>query len=587
MKLKKLRDKMINNSIDFYIVPTFDPHGSEYIPENYKEREFITGFTGSAGVAIISLSEAYLWTDGRYFIQAEEQIKNTGFTLMKMGFSGVPSYTEWIGSTVEKNQSIGLDLECFPQESYEKLKSSLRFKNIDIKDINLIKEIWEDRPLPPKGKVYIYEDKYAGKTSKEKLLEVRREMKNMKSEITIISSLEDIAWLFNIRGSDIKYTPLVMSYAIVEEDRALLFVGSEKISNDVKNYLESFCELYNYSDIFNYVEKYENTSIYVDKNKLNNKLFNCIDKSNEIISGNNLTGKLKSIKNSTELANIEKAYIKDGVALTKFIFWIKKTIKNKAITEYEAELKLREFRKLSKDYIYDSFETISAYEKNAAMMHYHGSEENSSTIKNSGFLLVDSGAQYLEGTTDITRTISMGNLSSEEVRDFTYVLKSHIMLATCVFLKGTTGKALDSIARYNIWKNRTDYKSGTGHGIGCFLSVHEAPPSISPRAVESPMEVGMIVSNEPGIYREGKYGIRTENILEVVYDEKVDDDIFYKFNTISFAPIDIEAIDVNLLEDYEINALNSYHREVYNKISDYLTDEERKWLFEVTKNISK
>lgn len=587
MILDKLRKKMEEENIDFYIIPTLDPHGSEYLPDYYKERAFITNFTGSAGTAVISKDKAYLWTDGRYFIQAQRQIKDTGFELMKMGVEGVKTYIEWIEENIKSNEVIGFNAKYFLQNSYEILKDSLKDKDIKIKDIDLIKDLWIDRPSLPKDKIFVHDIKFAGKTIEEKFNDLRNSMKEKNANLTIITSLDDIAWLFNIRCNDIENTPVAISYAIIEEKNAYFFVDKNKLTEEVEDHINKVAEIFEYNEIFDFVKNYNNENIYVDKNRINNKLYSNLNSSNYIISGKNLTEMLKGIKNDVELKNQRRTSIRDGVAVTKFIYWLKKEVKNRKISELEASEKLRSFREQLENFMDDSFGTIAAYKENAAMAHYTATEDNYSMIEPKGFLLVDSGAQYLDGTTDITRTIALGELNDEEIKDFTLVLKSHLALMSAKFLKGTTDRALDIISRYPLWKENQDYKHGTGHGVGYFLGVHEGPHSISPRGAGIPMEVGMIVSNEPGIYKESKHGIRTENIIEVVRDIKNESGEFYRFNTISFAPIDIDAIDFSILSEEEIEELNNYHEAVYNNLSNYLEEDEKKWLREVTRKIKR
>ncbi|EFI42321.1 aminopeptidase P family protein [Peptoniphilus sp. oral taxon 386] len=587
MVLKVLRNEMKKNKIDCYIIPTLDPHSSEYLPDYYKERQFVTGFTGSAGTAVVTNSDAFLWTDGRYFIQAESQIKDNGFKLMKIGIEGYPTIIEWLSDNLKSGSVLGLNAKYYLQSDFENLELKLNKNNISIIDIDLIKDIWQDRISLPNSKVFIHEHKYSGRTSEQKIEDVRKVLSENNANLTIISKLDDIAWLFNIRCNDIEHTPVVISYAIVEMEKVYIFINKDKLDDNVIKYLSSFSEIINYDDVFEHVKKYFETNIYIDKSSINHKLFSEINESNNVISGDDLIEGLKTVKNPIEIQNIKNAHIRDGVALTKFIYWIKRIVKDEIITEYEAAQKLRKFREEQALFTDESFETISAYGKNAAMMHYSASEEKASVIENKGFLLVDSGAQYLDGTTDITRTIAVGELTDEEITDFTYVLKSHFVLSSAVFLKGTKDSALDAIARYPLWKIHSDYKCGTGHGVGYFLGVHENPPWLSPRALGSEIKEGMIFSDEPGVYKEGKFGIRTENILEVVKDIENESGIFLKFNLISFAPIEREAINVNLLDDFELKALNEYHKEVYEKISPFLNSEERSWLYEVTKEMSK
>lgn len=585
MILDLLRKEMKENNIDYYIIPTLDPHGSEYLPDYYRERAFVTGFTGSAGTAVVSQKDAYLWADGRYYIQAQRQIKDTGFKLMKMGLEGVPTYTNWIKNNISNEENIGLNAKYYLESDYENLENSLKEKNIKIIDIDLVKGIWENRPNLPKDKVFIHDVKYAGLSAKEKLAKVREGLEKKSADLTVISSLVDIAWLYNIRCNDIEDTPVVISYAIVEKNKSYIFINREKLTEEVQKYLEEVAEIKDYDEIFNFIKNYENKNIYLDKNIINHSLYSNINLSNNIIQGLNITEVLKGVKNEIELKNIRNTSIRDGVAVTKFIYWLKKEIKEREISEMEASDKLRLFRESGENFVGDSFGTISAYGENAAMAHYTATIDNYSMLENAGLYLVDSGAQYLDGTTDITRTIAVGELTEEEIHDFTLVLKSHIALMSAKFLKGTTDGQLDIISRYPLWKEHENFNHGTGHGVGYFLGVHEGPHSIGARSKQTPMEIGMIVSNEPGIYKEGKHGIRTENIIEVVSDLKNEYGEFYKFNTISFAPIDIDAIDINMLNDDEINELNNYHKKVYENISPYLENKEKIWLKEVTKEL--
>ena len=585
MILNEIRNIMRDKNIDFYIIPSKDPHGSEYLPDYYKEREFVTGFTGSQGTAVITIDEAYLWTDGRYFIQAAKEIKDFGFELKKQGQAGVLNYDAWIAENIKEGMTLGLNAEYFSHQEFASISKKLENKNIKIIDIDLIKELWKDRYDLPSEDAFLLDVKYAGKSAQEKISEIREKLKEKNIGMTVLSSIVDIAWTLNIRGMDIKDTPVLISFMIIESDKVILFTDREKTKN-IEKEIADFVELRDYSEFYDYIKSYKDKKIYLDPNSINEKIYKGICEKNEIIFGNNISENLKAIKNEIEIKNLEDTYIRDGAILFKFICWLKENAKNK-IGEYEAGVMLDSMRAEDPLYISNSFDTISAYGKNAAMMHYHARENDQAVIEPRGFYLVDSGGQYYSGTTDITRTIAMGELTEEEIHDYTMTLKSHIDLMDAVFLKGTYDLALDGIARYALWQDRMDYKCGTGHGIGFVLSVHEGPHRISPRDPAVRMEENMIVSNEPGVYKENKHGIRIENIMRVVFDCETVDSVFNKFKTISFCPFELKAIDVNLLTDRQIEVLNSYHREVFEKISPYLHGEVLDYLREATKEVSR
>ena len=585
MILNKIRNLMEENKIDFYLVPSKDPHGSEYLPDYYKEREFVTGFTGSQGTAVITNDEAYLWTDGRYFIQAAKEIKDFGFELKKQGQAGVLNYDAWIAENIKEGMTLGLNAEYFSHPEFASISKKLENKNIKIIDIDLIKELWKDRYDLPSEDAFLLDVKYAGKSAQEKISEIREKLKEKNIGMTVLSSLVDIAWTLNIRGMDIKDTPVLISFMIIESDKVILFTDREKTKN-IEKEIADFVELRDYSEFYDYIKSYKDKKIYLDPNSINEKIYKGICEKNEIIFGNNISENLKAIKNEIEIKNLEDTYIRDGAILFKFICWLKENVKNK-IGEYEAGVMLDSMRAEDPLYISNSFDTISAYGKNAAMMHYHARENDQAVIEPRGFYLVDSGGQYYSGTTDITRTIAMGELTEEEIHDYTMTLKSHIDLMDAVFLKGTYDLALDGIARYALWQDRMDYKCGTGHGIGFVLSVHEGPHRISPRDPAVRMEENMIVSNEPGVYKENKHGIRIENIMRVVFDSETVDSVFNKFKTISFCPFELKAIDVNLLTDRQIEVINSYHREVFEILSPHLHGEVLDYLREATKEVSR
>lgn len=587
-RIEKLRQAMEKRGIDAYIVNTSDPHMSEYLADHYKSRVYISGFTGSAGTAVITKEKAILWTDGRYFIQAEDEIKDSEFVLFKMATPGYPSYMEWLKTNLNNGDKLGFDGKTYSQLAFESLKKEMKDKDIILHDEeDLLEEVWKDRPELLKARAFKHEIQYTGKSTKEKLEDIRAKMEEKGSDYFIIGSLDDIAWTFNIRGGDVLYTPVIISYAVITMDRAYLFVDKDKITSDVENFLnENGVDVKNYENIEKFLKDIEeNSIIFLDKSMTNRYIYSSIPSRCKIISATNISTILKGKKNPTEVKNQKNAYIKDGVALSKFLYWLEKNIGEIKISEISAADKLLEFRQEQDKFIEPSFSTISAYGPNAAMAHYSASQESNAILEQKGFYLVDSGGQYLDGTTDITRTIALGDLTKEEKTDFTLTLKSHIALSDAVFLKGTNGYQLDMLCRAPMWKHGLDFKHGTGHGVGYLLGVHEGPHRIANSPNDISLEKGMIVSNEPGVYKVGKHGIRIENILVVDQAMETESGEFLKFENLSFVPIDLRAIDVNLLNKNEKTWLNNYHRQVFDKISPYLNNEEKTWLEENTGEI--
>lgn len=587
-KVKKLRELMDKKSITAYIVPTSDPHQSEYVAEHYKDRAWITGFTGSAGIAIVTQNEAILWTDGRYFIQAEKELAGSEFKLYKMNIPGFPTYSEYLQEALRDGDSIGFNGKVFDESSFEKLTDLFKEKDISFVDeYDLVGEIWEDRPALPSSKAFVLEEIYSGKSTREKIEEIRKELNKKDADYFLLGSLDDIAWLYNIRGRDVSNNPVVISYALVTKDKAYLFVDGDKIDKEVEEYLgQNGVEIHAYDEVLNFVKKFEpNTRVLLDKNRVNRWLFSGIPLECKVISEMNITTKLKGIKNFTEIENQRTAYIKDGVALVKFYKWIDENIGKIEINEISAEEKLLECRKEQKGFVEPSFGTISAYKANAAMMHYSASEESYAVLKPEGLYLVDSGGQYFDGTTDITRTVALGPITDEEKRDFTLTLKGHINLISARFLEGTSGHVLDILSRYPLWQEGIDYKCGTGHGVGYMLNVHEGPHRISQMPNNVAMEKGMIVTIEPGVYKAGSHGIRIENVVVVDKDIKNDSGQFMKFEVLSLFPIDLECINVEMLSEKEKDWLNNYHKEVYDKLSPYLNEEEKAWLKNETRTV--
>lgn len=589
-RLNSLRKLMKENDLDAYIINTADPHQSEYISDHYKTREWISGFTGSAGTALVTDKDAILWTDGRYFIQAEKELANSEFELYKMRTPGYPTYSEWLRDNLEDGDTIGFQGEIFPQSGFELLEKKIGKKDIKFKsELDLVGKIWDDRPELPKGEVFIHELKYTGKSAKEKIEEVRKEMKKQNADYYLLGSLDDIAWLFNIRGKDVEYNPVVLSYALVSMEKTILFVDKTKINKEVEEFLsENDIEIEEYKKVFEHLENIDkNSKIYLDKNRINRSIYRSLPEEAEVISATDITTNLKARKNPTEIENQKNAYIKDGLALVKYFYWLDKNVGKEKITEYTAQEKLLEFRSEQRDFIEASFGTISGYKENAAMMHYSAKEDTALELKREGLYLVDSGGQYLDGTTDITRTIVLGEISDEERKDFTLTLKSKINLCSARFLHGATGHSLDVLSRYPMWQEGLDYKCGTGHGVGYLLNVHEGPHNFAMVANNVVLEEGMVATIEPGVYKTGKHGIRLENVFVVKKDIETDSGQFMCFETLSFVPIDLEGIDIDMLTDHEIKWLNEYHKETYEKLSSHLGEEEREWLKEETREISR
>ena len=585
-KLLELRKIMNIKGINHYIITSSDPHQSEYVAEYYKGRAYISGFTGSAGTLLVSEDSAKLWTDGRYFIQAENQLKGTGIDLMKMNEKGYPTLNECIENNVNENENVGFYGSCYSCNDYKKLLEISRKNKFNIAmEEDLLQQVWENRPSLPSDEIFLHDSKFAGKTASEKIKEVREKMEKLKAENYIISSLDDIAWLFNIRGTDVKFTPVAISYALISKTKAKLYIDINKVNTKVKENLNSEgIEIIDYSLIIDDIKEIKD-SILIDPAKTNARIYSNINPEVKIIEGTNITTTLKAIKNKVEISNIEKSQVRDGVVMVKFIKWLRENIGKEKITEISSTNKLSALRATAENSKGDSFESIAGYKDHAAMMHYSATEESNYELKEEGLFLLDSGGQYLDGTTDITRTFALGNLTDEEKKNYTLVLKGHIGLAKAKFLKGANGSTLDILARKPLWDEGLDYKCGTGHGVGFFLSVHEGPQGIRPYGNTVTLEPGMIITNEPGVYKEGKYGIRIENTLLVVKDRETESGEFYKFDTISYCPIDLNAVVVDMLTEEEKNWLNNYHKTVFEKLNSYLSKDEVEFLKQETREI--
>ncbi len=579
-RIEKLRAVMREKEISACVVPGTDPHASEYIAECWKDRVWISGFTGSAGTVVIALEKAGLWTDSRYFLQGEAQLAGSGIDLMKMGLPETPGMVGWIISTLKKGESVGVNPQMFSVDAYQSLQNELSEAGIELISIDLISEIWTDRPAMPSKECFVFDVKYAGKSVAEKLRLLRAEMQKACAQVVVLSALDDIAWLFNIRGNDVDYNPVVIAFAVVDSENATIFINPEKVNSEtVKYFSANGVTTEAYHSVYQYLEKISpEAKVWIDGAKLNRSLYESIPAGCKKLNRMSPVFRLKSIKNDTEVAGYRRAMVKDGVALTRFFMWLEANVHNGKLTEFNIDKKLLEFRSEQENFIGPSFGTIAGYREHGAIVHYSATDDSASTLQPEGIFLLDSGGQYLDGTTDITRTITLGNPTEEEKIDFTLVLKGHIALSSAIFPVGTRGSQLDILARKAMWDLGLNYGHGTGHGVGHFLNVHEGPQSI--RMDENPvtLQEGMFMSNEPGLYRTGKYGIRTENLVLVVPAFDTEFGKFLKFETLTLFPIDQDLIDVDLLTDKEIEWINDYHKMVYEHISPNLNEEERAWL---------
>ena len=592
-RIQALRAEMQKRNIDMYIVPTSDFHESEYVGDYFKARKYITGFTGSAGTAVITKDAAGLWADGRYFIQAEQQLAGSPITLYRMGEEGVPTVKEYVEQNLKGGGCLGFDgrvINAKDGEDYEKTAAGRQ--GTVYADEDLVGVIWEGRPELPKNPVFVLEGNYAGESTESKLKRLREKMAEKKAGIHILTSLYDIAWLFNIRGGDISHVPVVLSFAAITDQDCIWFIHEEVLDQNLQQYCrEQHITILPYGDIYRYAEEIpENASVLLDKNIVNYRIFHNLAPKVNVVHGENPTELMKAVKNETELSNIRNAHVKDGVAFTKFMYWLKTNIGKIEITEISASDYLEGLRKEQELFVDLSFDTISAYGANAAMMHYTATPESNAVLKPQGFLLVDSGGHYLDGSTDITRTMALGSLTEEEKFHFTTVCRSNLNLAAAKFLHGCRGLNLDILSRGPLWNLGLDYKCGTGHGIGYLLNVHEGPNGfrwkiVPERGDSCVLEEGMVTTDEPGVYLEGKYGIRTENELICKKAEKNEYGQFMEFETITYAPIDLDAILPEEMTATERNLLNQYHKMVYEKISPFLEKEEQEWLKTYTREI--
>ena len=592
-RLAGLREEMAKRNIAVYIVPTADFHDSEYVGEHFKARQFITGFTGSAGTAVITMKEAGLWTDGRYFVQAAQQLEGTTVELRKIGEEGVPTIEEYLEQTLSDGDIIGFDGRVVDGAWGAKLLEIAQKKNGGVYvDEDLIDIIWEDRPAMPKEPVMIFDIKYTGKDTKDKLADVRAVMEKKGSDVHLISSLYDIAWLLNVRGGDISYVPVVLSYLYITKEDCIWFLNEELVTAELKNYLDKYgITTRPYDSFYDFIKIISpEKKVLMDKSVANYRICSSIPEGVDVIDEQDPTVLMKAIKNDVELANTREAHRKDAIAMIKFMYWLKTNVGKIPMTEISVSDYLEQLRSQQEGFLDLSFDTICGYAHHGAIVHYSATPESDIELKPEGFLLVDSGGHYLEGTTDITRTFALGEVTDEMKSDFTRVFRSHTNLANARFKYGCTGLNLDILARAPFWDIDMDYNHGTGHGVGNVLNVHEGPNGFrwkeSPdRSEGSILEEGMITTDEPGIYIEGKYGIRTENELICRKGVKNEFGQYMYFENLTYVPIDLDAIDPAQMTSVEIKHLNDYHAMVYEKMSPYFEGEELEFLKKYTRAI--
>ena len=585
-RIAALREAMRQQKVDAYIIPSSDPHLSEYPADRWKSREWISGFTGSAGTIVVTADKAGLWTDSRYFLQAASQLEGSGIELYKLALPETPSITEFLLHELHAGQAVGLDGQTYSAAEASALANKLSRKEIKLDtSADLIEGIWKDRPAVPGNPIFEMPEALSGASVHEKLDLINNQLRSEGADCLILAALDEIAWTFNIRGTDVTYNPVVVSYAFVSEDESVLFIKPEKLTAEITEHLKKEgVTLAEYSMIQRYLSRLpENSRVFVDMNKTNVSLYDAIPGSCTIVEGISPANHLKSIKNETEIKGFQNAVVKDGVALTKFYIWLEKQMAEGAqVTEISAAEKLTALRAEQPQYIMDSFGTICGYAEHGAIVHYSATPETDATLKPEGLLLIDSGAQYLDGTTDITRTIALGEPTEQMKKDFTRVLKGTISLAKSKFPAGTRGSQIDILARKALWDSGINYLHGTGHGIGHCLNVHEGPQSI--RMEENPVTLkpGMVISDEPAMYRTGEYGIRTENMILVREDSETEFGKFLGFDTLTLCFIDTSLIIIPMLSVREHAWLNKYHQMVYDKISPFLNEEEKAWLKEKT-----
>jgi Xaa-Pro aminopeptidase len=587
-RISDLRLKMQENGLEASIIFGTDPHLSEYIPARWQTRRFISGFTGSAGMVIVSREKTALWTDSRYFLQAEEQISGTGIELVKMRTPGYPEPAEWLKMNLNAGEQVGTDELCISVSQFRTMQNNLNQSGIILKESgDLLNEIWTNRPSLPDSEIYEHELKFACTDRKSKIDDICTELEKLRANMQIITALDDLAWTFNLRGSDVEFNPVFMAYACVSREKTILFCETSKLSLLLKNKIESEgIQVKEYNELTNFLLQLPATArILVDPDRTNHSILRNIPGHCMVIEGLSVPCQLKAIKTENEIRNIRHAMRKDGAAMLEFLFWLKNNLGKIPVTEYTVAEKLNECRSKQPDFKGISFYPIVGYKEHGAIVHFHVLEDNALPVEKDGFLLFDSGGQYLDGTTDITRTVALSELTTRQKTDFTVVLKGMISLTLAKFPVNTRGYHLDILARKDMWQHGMNYGHGTGHGVGYFLNVHEGPMAIRQEFNDRVIEAGMVLSNEPAFYRLGEYGLRTENMIVCVKDESTEFGDFLSFDTLTLCPIDTNAIDKSLLNPEEINWLNNYHQKVFDELNPMVNGELKDFLKELTQPI--
>ena len=588
LQIEQLRAAMEQENVDAYIIVTDDFHGSEYVGDYFKCREYVSGFDGSAGTLVVTKDKAGLWTDGRYFLQAAKQLKGSGIDLMRIGEEGTPGIEKFLYDNLTDNQSIAYDGRTITGKYADILKESLKDISVSWKEnVDLVDRIWKDRPAMSAQPVWVLQDEYAGETRCHKLARVREKLRENAADVLVVSALDEICWLYNIRGNDIEYNPVVLSYTTITENEAVLYANQDAVSSEIKEMLCSDgITVRPYFQIYEDVKELHETKIMCDRGAINCGLLKTIASDNSVLDIDSPIKAFKAVKNPVEMENELQAHIIDGVAVTRLIYWLKNTFGKEKITELDVCRKLEELRNEAESYLGPSFATIAGSGAHGAIIHYEPTVDSDIDLVDNSFLLLDTGGHYMEGTTDITRTIACGALSEEQKKNYTAVLCGNLNIGDVYFKYGCTGANFDYLARTALWRRGLDYRHGTGHGVGYILNVHEGPNAIrlknSDNSMGTVFEEGMITSNEPGVYLENQYGIRLENLIMCVKDKKTEYGQFMKMRTLTLVPFDRSAIDVSMLDSRQRELLNEYHKQVFEKIGHMLNNDERAWLREET-----
>lgn len=591
-RLEDLREVMRREKLDAFVFPSTDPHNSEYTPDHWKGREWISGFNGSAGTAVVTMNAAALWTDSRYFLAAEEQLKGTSYQLMKLKMPGTPTIAEWLGQQLaDKNAEVGVDGMCNSVDSVENLIADLRREGgITVRtNFDPLRDIWRDRPAIPTDKVTVQPIEYAGETAKSKIERVRKALRAIHADGMLVSALDDVAWLLNLRGTDVHCNPVFVAYVLISSDCVTLYINKEKISLKAEVYLASQgVRIADYDKIGQGLKDYFEYNILLDPVETNYTLYNIAAKAShiqEVIRHRSPIPAMKAIKNETEIHGIHNAMLRDGIAMVKFLRWLKPAVEAGGQTEMSVDKKLTSLRAEQPLFKDISFDTIAGYGPHGAIVHYEATPETDTPLEPRGFLLLDSGAQYQDGTTDITRTIPLGPLTEEERHVYTLVLKGHIQLELAKFPDGASGTQIDALAREAMWREGMNFLHGTGHGVGCYLNVHEGPHQIRMEYMPAPLHAGMTVTDEPGLYLAGKFGVRIENTLLITPFETTSFGSFLQMEALTLCPIDTTPIDKSMLLPEEVEWLNAYHQRVYDALAPHLDEDDKEWLRDATKEI--